>query len=414
MDKPKAMIISVGGSPEPLIISIKENCPEFICFFASEQSVDKIGEIKQAVGYTFKDCKVFLNDPQDLTECYIKSQDCVKRLREAGYSREDVLVDFTGGTKPMSGMLLSSSLSEGYNFVYVGGTKREKDGLGIVKNGAEVVIKGHNPWNFYAVEQRKKLRLYFNSGQFTACQAIIRDALEQCQPDSAEVELFKGLSLTVSGYLEWDRFEHKEARKLLSEGYGLLSLFARLTGNKNIKSFNSGVADNLDYLNTFASRTRGYKDISRYHVLDLLSNSRRRFLEGRYDDAIARLYRALEMTAQWKLQTAYGINTSKVMPEQVPVVIREQYVFKYGKGDVLQIPLAASFGLLEALGDEACKVFNDLQVEITKILSVRNSSILAHGVQPVDGENYSKFLCTIMQLCGVAENEVPEFPELDI
>lgn len=414
LDKPKAMIISVGGSPEPLIVSIKENCPEFICFFASEQSVDKIGEIKQAAGYAFKDCKVFLNDHQDLTECYIKSQECIRRLREAGYSREDVLVDFTGGTKPMSGMLLSSSLSEGYTFIYVGGTKRDKDGLGIVKNGAEVVIKEHNPWNLYAVEQRKKLCLYFNSGQFTACQAIISDALEQCRPDSAEVELFNGLSLTVSGYLEWDKFEHKKARKLLSEGYGSLSLFARLTGKKNIKIFTIGIVDNLDYLNTFANQTRGYKDISRYHVLDLLGNARRRYLEGRFDDAIARLYRALEMTAQWKLQTTYGINTSKVLPEQVPNTIREQYISKYFSGDSLQIPLVASFGLLEALGDVAGKVFNDLRVEITKILSVRNSSILAHGVQPVDGDNYRKFLCTIMQLCDVEEKEVPVFPELDI
>lgn len=42
-----------------------------------------------------------------------------------------------------------------------------------VKCGAEVFITGHNPWNLYAVEQREKLCLYFNSYQFTACQESV-------------------------------------------------------------------------------------------------------------------------------------------------------------------------------------------------------------------------------------------------
>lgn len=410
----KAMIVSVGGSPEPIIVSLKEYRPEFVCFFASEQSVEKIWEIKNSLDFSVTDRKVLLADPQNLTECYRKSLECVERVREAGFCKEEVLVDFTGGTKPMSGMLLVVGLAEGYNFVYVGGTQREKNNLGVVKTGTEVIVKGPNPWHLYAVEQRKKLCLYFNRYQFTACQEIILEALAHCQKGSAEEELFRGLKNVVEGYLEWDRFKHDKARECLKQGASLLDIFARLTNNMKILSFLANLHDNLNYLNDFASQTKGYQELSRCHILDLLANARRRYSEGKYDDAVARLYRSLEMTAQWKLKSAYNINTSQVSPEQVPASIREQYIIKYGKGDYLQIPLAASFGLLYALGDPMGEVFTRQQKEIDKILYARNHSILAHGTEPVGKDLYVKFAPTVTGICGIDDKEIPVFPSLDI
>lgn len=410
----KAMIISIGGSPEPIIFTIKENRPDFVCFFASEQSVDKVAEVKSGLGFPIQDRKVLVNDPQNILECYRRSLECVERVREAGFNNEDVLVDFTGGTKPMSAALFSVTLAEGYRFVYVGGDERDKNSLGIVKEGTEKIIQCNNPWDIYFVEQRKNLCLFFNRYQFAASREIISWVLDHCREDSPEKDLFTGLKLVVDGYFEWDRFEHKKARELLAGASKLLSVFARLTRDVKVGVFLAGLESNLQYLNEFSKNTRGYKDLSRWHVLDMLGNAYRRSSEGRHDDAIARLYRALEMTAQWKLSSAYSIDTSNVPAGKVPEEIREEYSKKYSKGDILQLPLAASFNLLHVLGDAIGDAFIGQRDEVDKILYVRNYSILAHGIQPVGAEPFEKFAVQVMNICDIDDAELPEFPKLFI
>ncbi|MEW5954422.1 MAG: TIGR02710 family CRISPR-associated CARF protein [Bacillota bacterium] len=408
----KAMIISVGGSPEPIVFTIKENRPDFVCFFASEQSVDKVGEIKNGLGFSIRDCKVLVRDHQNILECYRRSLECIERVREAGYNNGEVLVDFTGGTKPMSAALFSVTLAEGCSFVYVGGNERDKNSLGIVKEGTEKIIPCNNPWDLYFVEQRKNLCLFFNRYQFAAGREIISGVLDHCREESPEKDLFEGLKLVVEGYFEWDRFKHKEARELLAEARELLTVFARLTRNVKAGDFLAGLEFNLQYLNEFSRDTRGYKDLSRWHVLDMLGNAHRRFREGRYDDAIARLYRVLEMSAQWKLNSAHGIDTSSVPANKVPEAIRAEYIKKYSRGDILQLPLTASFRLLHVLGDPMGNVFNGQREEVDKILHVRNYSILAHGIQPVGAEPFKKFAVQVMNICHVDAAELPEFPML--
>ena len=67
----KVMILSLGGSPEPLKKSIAEHRPERIIFFASHDSVIKSGEVLQIEDY--KPAKTeteITEDPNSLYECY--------------------------------------------------------------------------------------------------------------------------------------------------------------------------------------------------------------------------------------------------------------------------------------------------------------------------------------------------------
>lgn len=410
----KAMLISVGTSPEPIIHSIKNQLPEFVCFFTSEQSVEQISIIKSALDFSFTDRKVIVENYEDVVECYHKALDCINRVKEAGYTKDEVLVDFTGGSKPMSGVLLALSLAEGYDFIYVGGTQRDQANRGIVVTGSEKLVLSSNPWNLYAVEQKKKLCLYFNRYQFTACQEIIKEALANCRKGSVEEALFDGLEQVVDGYLEWDRFEHKLARDALKKGLDLLEVFIRFRPGASIVDFVAGLKENLAYLNRFSQDTLGFQKLSRWHILDLMGNAKRRYNEGKYDDAVARLYRVLEMTAQERLFAAYKINTSEVKPEQVPEKIRDSYILKYSKGEHLQIPLAASYNLLQVMGDRIGEVFVDCRTEIDKVLFARNHSILAHGIKPVGKDLYPKFEKTVLHIGDINEAEIPVFPKLDV
>ncbi|HNC45053.1 MAG TPA: TIGR02710 family CRISPR-associated protein, partial [Acidobacteriota bacterium] len=105
----KALIATVGGTPQPLIKSITEHQPEFVCFLCSQESVDLVAAIKQGVKdqlqpqtIAFQDFKVISNDVGDLIKCYEDALKCVNKLKSLGYKTDDIVVDYTGGTKTMS------------------------------------------------------------------------------------------------------------------------------------------------------------------------------------------------------------------------------------------------------------------------------------------------------------------------
>src|SRR3990172_5815350 len=98
----KAMIISVGGTAEPIIRSIAEYRPEFASFFASQDTCDRISEIKrelQEAKLSIKNEITLAHDVNDLYHCFGKAEEAVKRALSKGYNSEEVIVDYTGGTK---------------------------------------------------------------------------------------------------------------------------------------------------------------------------------------------------------------------------------------------------------------------------------------------------------------------------
>ena len=123
----KAMIVSVGGEPRTVVASLVNHRPEHVCFFASQQSVDLVGEIKRTVkddGLTFTDYKVICDDPDDLVHSYERALDCVDHLLGAGFSADSALVDYTGGAKNMSAALVLAAVGRGCRFSYVSGPDR--------------------------------------------------------------------------------------------------------------------------------------------------------------------------------------------------------------------------------------------------------------------------------------------------
>ncbi|GAI29689.1 unnamed protein product, partial [marine sediment metagenome] len=116
------LLLSVGGTPEPLIRSLQEHKPKAVCFLASQGSIDLVSEIKKkAIGLNFKDYKVIIDDINDTTHCYEKALVCCDFLEKEGISPQDIVVDFTGGTKVMSAALTLLAVSRNYQLSYIGG-----------------------------------------------------------------------------------------------------------------------------------------------------------------------------------------------------------------------------------------------------------------------------------------------------
>jgi CRISPR-associated protein (TIGR02710 family) len=152
------------------------------------------------------------------------------------------------------------------------------------------------------------------------------------------------------------------------------------------------------------------------YVLDLIANADRRArIESKYEDAVAaRLYSALERAARFRLRRQYRISTEDVKREQLPEALREDYLQKYldPRDGKLKAPLLAAYQLLKALGDDLGHAFMARQEEILKLLSMRNSSPLGHGENPVGQEGYTQFRTCLMELLNIDESALPRFPEL--
>ena len=87
-------------------------------------------------------------------------------------------------------------------------------------------------------------------------------------------------------------------------------------------------------------------------VVDLLNNASRRAEEGKYDDAVARLYRCIELIAQIKLKERFGIDTSDVDLKLIPEEVKDELERKRDEKGRIKIGLSDSYKLLSAFNDE--------------------------------------------------------------
>ncbi|HID95428.1 MAG TPA: TIGR02710 family CRISPR-associated protein [Candidatus Latescibacteria bacterium] len=391
---PKALIISLGGSLEPIVKSIKTHRPELVLFFASEESIEQVSMVKELLGQKgirFRNKNLVVNDAQDLITCYKKALSVSDWVVRHDIPPDQVVVDYTGGTKTMTAALTLATVARGYRFSYVGGKERTKDGLGVVLTGREEIKTSLSPWQLLAVEEKKRIAIHANSYQFDAAIHTLRTA--KSRAGTKETELFDNLTTIFEGYSFWERFDHRLALRRLEDGCENLSRYIRISGEGELVDFSSTLEDNLGFLKRLKEHTSGFKTLHEDLVLDLISNAGRRIEEGKYDDAVARLYRALEMIGQVEFEKTFGCPTSDVKPDQLPSEIKDEYTRRYAAEDGrLKLPLLAAFQALKLKGNAVAKAFFSHQEEFRNLLQARNNSILAHGQIPIAQQTCQRFM----------------------
>ena len=128
-------------------------------------------------------------------------------------------------------------------------------------------------------------------------------------------------------------------------------------------------------------------------VEDLLLNADRRASQQRYDDAVGRLYRAIELLEQIRLFRSYGILTGDVDVQKLPEALQGKYeALRSPRSQKVQIGLFQSYELLSQLGNDPLgELFLLHREQILSSLEVRNNSLLAHGFAPVNEVRYRAF-----------------------
>ena len=403
------LICSVGGTPEPVVASFRHWNPEKVYFIVSEKTrpiVEKVmRDLNASTGEEFPRGAVdFINiaDPEALVGV-VSSIRALTRVVNEWRARGDefrVAADFTGGTKCMSAALALVARRWPCEFSYVGGSRRNKDGVGIVEAGSEVVKSWGNPWDLLGYQAAEDAVTVFNQGGYAAAAAQIAGSMKSVENEAVKRTL-SALCATINAFAAWDRFDHAVASTQFSEAL----------------RFSNDLSASFAHADDLLEAIGGYRDLcvklkesdgpTWLWVDDLIDNAMRRAREQRFDDAVARMYRACEAIAQVRLRERFQIeNTGCVPVEKLPPNLRAAWASRTLDGCV-RIALQDAFRLLDCWEDEYGKRFNKLGLAEPKksLLGARNRSILAHGFQPVSKSVYDQLQRSVCTLRG--EEHVP-------
>lgn len=424
----RILLVSVGGSAAPILHSINEQKPDYVIYFCSADSRKIVRqEIEPALQFRLLDYETITTpDEQNLVESVsvllTKLPDILK-LWNLGF--DSLGGDYTGGTKTMSSALVLVLAKYGCRFSYVGGTVRDKEGLGVVLNGREQMLYLQNPWDVLAVDDLREIRALFNRCRFRTVSLLAQRAAERT--DLYET-FFKALRNIADGFSYWDTFQYRQALTPLRQGLGLLKPFSDGQSCQELQEFSRQVSESLVRLGAILNdavlfkSNPSAKDIKAGRtadgmviIVDLLANAMRRAeIEFKYDDAVARLYSAIEKMAKVRLKVVYGLDNSNLDLALIPESLHQELCDHYQKENGrIQIPLGRSYTLLQSLGDPLGDAYFKYSHELEKILNIRNMSLLAHGFEPVTAETYKKMLDIALAFVVLTEKDLPRFPTLD-
>jgi CRISPR-associated protein (TIGR02710 family) len=417
------LICTVGGTPEPIVAALKHWKPARIRFVVTPETRPSIeGQIRplaQAEGLDFDPGRydvLELSDGQDFAGCLRELRELTPVIQEwlnrgDQYQGEpyQVVVDFTGGTKCMSAALALHARRWRCVFSYIGGKARTKEGVGIVVSGKEQVLHAYNPWEALGFQAVERFAALFDQQAFAAA-AILADSAIRNMTDPSRKRELNALKLLAEAYDAWDRFDHKEAVAKLGDVAKYENDLHAVLGPTKSGQVCDGIAKNCRYLQQLVETSSPNK----LHVMDLLANARRRKEEGRLDDAVARLYRAIEAVAQLALAERHQITDTKRVPlASVPEPLRSQWASRAQEGMIF-LGLQDAYALLHALGDALGDKFMQLQLHDRERspLVARNQSILAHGWQRVSENVFNRLWGAALQLAETSESDLPSFPRL--
>ena len=400
------LALTVGGSCAPVVTAVRDYAPDFVCFFASSgprgsrTRVDGPGEVcngaPSIVAQT--DLKpeqyevVELAEPDSLSECYGRVREALARLgaEREGWRR---IADYTGGTKTMSVALVLAALEAGWELSLVTGTRPD---LVKVLNGSEMAAL-INAWEVRARQRLAEAWRLFNAYAYASAGALLESLLRTGPLSPALQDEVRQWVALCRAFDAWDRFDHARARQLL-------------------EPYQSRFVPQWRFLKALIGleRATGYEP-----VLDLVRNAERRAARGRYDDAVARLYRALEMLAQVRLrQREPPLDTGNLDVSALPEGLRNRYEALRDPGDgKVRIGLRRAYDLLAELDDPLGRVWREHEKRVLNTLKKRNASILAHGSQPLGAGDFQEMHQIVQGFVeeGLAALEVevqaPQFPQ---
>lgn len=406
----RGALFSVGGTPAPIIEALKHNPVECALFVVSDKSEPQVSEsILPAIGYSLQWECVRLKDADDLNTCYQQIRSALRDwIERRGLRNDDLYFDLTGGTKPMSAALTLAAVERIPSYHYVSGD-REKEGLGTVISGTEKAVTGLNPWTRIAIRQRELATRLYEQGHVEAAAELLDQAAQIGSDKSETLKAFAGLCRALA---KLDLFDFKGARAELGRWHQQLKLSFEHLGETQLITRLLALRDHLEKLD--GERTN-QKDFP-HSLVELLANALRRGRQARYDDAIARLYRAVELFAQNRLYVAFGARSGRISLESVEAGLADRFRAEFpndiDERNRLLLGCAKAFSSLKYSASEQDHRLVEVYDRLKPALEKRNDSWLAHGTRAANESDFQQMWEAVLKELGVAADTLPSWPQI--
>ena len=331
--------------------------------------------------------------------CFAHFDRVIEVLRNAGHEPQQILADFTRGTKAMSAALVLAAIRhELPQLRYLSGGRRDERGL--VVPGTEIVTDIRTT----VATARRRLDEAFGflqRGNFAAVLDVLPDPASPFAaawpPDV--LEQASCVRPLARFYSAWDRLDYKGASHVdLVPSLGMRVAGAtRLRDQRTrwdkfvpsaaVRGWVQLLAEDLpDDARTRAGRLR-------LLAADLLANGERRLRDHQFEDAIIRAYRVLDLVGQTRL-CDQGIHSDDVPADHPIVQAFQDKLAKNnsnglgrGPGGRLLASREQVARLLKDFKDPLAQRLLDLGNEGVVKASRRNYSALIHGFEAASGSD---------------------------
>lgn len=379
-----------------LLSAIIHYNPDKIVFFGSDGSKETVSSLKEQYHEEKKKGLadhefIMISSVDDFNECFGKMR---RKIEE--YEDHEIIIDYTSGTKTMTMSVAICSMLYHKKLNLISG---ERGDDGIVIPGTENQ-REQNLYRAYDELLFDKVKDLFNSYRFEDARSTLNEIVI--------LEDRGTYRKMIDAYDQWDKFNHNIT-------------FETLGGVKD---------DRVSQNKAFLGKLVHNKDL-KFYIVDLINNAARRIEKGKYDDAVARLYRTIELIAQTRLMDMQLIEEGLFKDKMVFAIrldmlkekLGDEAVNKYCAGQkegdmangVVKVGLSRSYALLYDLNDELGLKFNGDR-RLQNLLQSRNRSILAHGLTPVEKNSAEELFRIVVDYARIVSSdklsEMAAFPKL--
>ena len=393
--KYEGLILPLGYSPEPLILSILAIKPTRIGLLYTNETEKFLQRIQDETAIELGNLDKLRIDGSSTLEVYKAIMD----LYEKWDRPKNVAVDITGGKKSMVGGAAMAGAALNADIYYVDNTKFTQ--MGKPEPGSEYLSLLDNPYTVFGDLEVEKARDLYERHDYAGAQRIFQ-LLKSIVGDANKAKTYEAYEYLCTAYEAWDNLDIGKAKTHLEWLVNILDQFGKLDSLSSLENKKPYFMEQIEALTIILRFLKDEKlalsDPDGFHFAFMLyHNALRREAQGKHNTACLILYRLLEWIEQHRLAN-YNIDTRKPNYSDID----EDNIFKlyvkkleevFQRTDRSSLPntigLVDGYLLLYALEDEIVEGID--WGKFQNQVGTRNQSIYAHGMKMISEKEFKAF-----------------------
>lgn len=401
-------ILTTVGRLKPVEFLLKQTRPRHAWFVCSKQTREIAEAALRGCDWEIKERFIVVQDADDWGSCYqtIRGK-LLDLLEEHDVDPDDVLVDYTGATKAMTTALTLAGLERFRNFSYVGAEKREDGGIGNAQTGYESHLYQENPWDKLAIREIERVRDLWNAEDFAEATRLLERTAQRVE----RKRRFETLAIVTAGADARLRLDFKKAHESFKTASAALPYLFDGQSDYGLLDYVNDAERICGLLRDPKAIERGDPRVFQEIVGEIQDNALRCARRGRFEDAAARLYRAMEMQGQIWLASATDnvFRNGQAKPDAtLPPALEDFGPCQVEPGKQIKLSLEQVFFALNLVDPEnavAKRIVQDVQLgesksQFRQATSRRNTSMLAHGFNPISEKDFEDMKALISEFFG--------------